>query len=94
MKLFEEIRGTEIFLAEIASEIDGLIRDNPMTPQVALDKINQIVTRRDAYLTRLRTLQNELRELGIEPSRMEPGQAELGILLPRELFQNHLVDQV
>jgi hypothetical protein len=94
MKNFGEIRATEVFVRDMATEIDQLIHDNPMTPQVALDKINDIVQKRQAYLELLRDLQNKLQELGIEGSKIEPGQAEIGVLLPRQLFQNHLAELI
>jgi hypothetical protein len=83
-----------VFVSDVASEVDRLIQENPMTPQVALEKISQMVGKREAYLSLMRELQNKLQAIGIEPSRVQPGQAEIGILIPRALFQNHLAELI
>lgn len=81
-------------MSDIAAEVDRLIRDNPMTPQVALNAITNLVARRQEYLENLQELKRRLEQLGIQGSQIEPGQAEIGILLPRELFQNHLEELI
>ncbi len=94
LKSFEEIRASQAFISNVIAEIDESVRQNPMTPQVTLNKINELLSKRDAYLKGLRELQTRLREIGIEPRKLEPGEAEVGILIPRALFQSHLAELI
>lgn len=61
-----------------------------MTPAVVQQKLRELVTERDGYITRLTQLRDILQSLGIERSAINPGEAEIEILIPREFFRNHL----
>ena len=39
-------------------------------------------------------MQKNLQEVGIEASKLQPGEVEIGISIPRDLFANHLEELV
>jgi hypothetical protein len=89
-KLLAEIGAERYFLADIPSEIDQAARENNITPAVIREKVQQIRAQREQYLTTIRSLQTSFKELGIESYKLEAGSAEIGLLLPREIFHNEL----
>ena len=90
IKLLEEIRGARFFTDDLASEIGGWVAENVATLAVAQEKLNVLLSERDSYVTEIRQLRDILVKVGIEVNGLEAGQAEIGFLLPRELFDNHL----
>lgn len=94
IKLLEEIGAAEFFTDDLASEIERWVMQNVATPAVAQEKLSTLISERDTYITEITQLQQNLVRMGIEVSGLEAGQAEIGFLLPRELFNNHLEDLI
>jgi hypothetical protein len=94
MSLFHEIRATESFFLDFTEEVYRLTQENPMTPAVTLTRLNTLVGGREGYLALLRELQKDLQAIGIEASKLQPGEVEIGVLIPRDLFANHLEELV
>ncbi len=90
IKLLEEIGAAKYFAADLASEIAGWVSENVATPAVAQEKLTKLISERDSYLTQIRQLRENLLKVDIKVDGLEPGQAEIGFLLPRELFENQL----
>ena len=66
------------------------MRDNPSTPVAVQEKLSSLVSTRQEYLNRVRELSNSMNAFGIRPDNLEPGDAEIGFLIPRSLFRNDL----
>ena len=92
IRLFEEIHATEGFVDDLPKVIYLSIKENPLTPTVIFTLVNDFFTRRERYLAGLRELRERLHDIGIEAPTLEPGSAELGVLILRELFKNHLME--
>lgn len=90
IKLLEEIGAAQYFTDDLATEISGWVTENVATPAVAQEKLTTLLSERETYLTEIRQLRENLVKVGIEVNGLEAGQAEIGFLLPRELFDNHL----
>ncbi len=86
-----ELGGAEFFDPSIAEKIRDSIEHNAMTPTVARDFVQDISSRRTAFLQTVNTTLDGLRNLisnkGPEPD-VAPGDAAFTI--PRELFDNQL----
>jgi hypothetical protein len=89
-KLLNEIGARPYFLDDIPTEIEEAAKDNNITPAVIRDKVQNIISAREQYLTVIRDLRDRLKAIGIEAYQLEPGSAEIGLLLPRDLFHNEL----
>lgn len=97
VKLLEEIGAARYFTDNLADEIAGWVSENVATPAVAQERVAALIAERDAFVTQLKQLRENLTSLGIEVSGLEEGQAEIGFLIPRDLFNNefeHLLSEL
>ncbi|CAN7705997.1 hypothetical protein [Mesorhizobium sp. LjNodule214] len=90
VKLLEDIGAGSYFVEDIVGGIRKWISESPATPAVAQDKLAKFIKRRSAYITHLKNLKASLQSVGIKKDELEAGQAEVGFLLPRDLFNNQL----
>jgi hypothetical protein len=74
----------------MAENVTSSIQTNAMTPSVARDFVQDLATRRSAFLGIVRTARQSLEKLGISDSGLEPGTADVAFLIPREIFHNQL----
>jgi hypothetical protein len=54
--------------------------------------LQNLIDRRREYIALLNSTKTDLSKLGIEAETLQAGQAEIGVLIPRVLFQNELED--
>lgn len=97
IELLDEIGATPYFLDDLASDISSWISENVATPAVAQERLRALIDEREAYLTQIRQLQTSLSSIGIKVINLNPGEAEIGFLLPRDLFENdfsHLIKEL
>jgi hypothetical protein len=66
------------------------LRENPLSPVVAQQKLNTFASERQNYIQQITQLRDNLEAVGIRASSLQPGDAEIGFLLPRSLFNNRL----
>ncbi len=85
-----EINGEEFFSNDIASDTGKSIAQNAATPTVAAEQLKSHLDEREKYLARLRQLQGDLKAIGVTTTKLEVGEAEIGFLLPRKIFENDL----
>ena len=90
VKAIEEIGGHGSFVRDIPNAFSTIINENPLTPAVARDRINQIITERRAFINTLTQLNGTLKAIGVEPLELDGGEAEIGFLIPRSMFENQL----
>lgn len=93
-ELMGEIRAQPYFATDLAQEISAEIQQNAVTPAIVVAKINTMRDRRNEYIGVLKGLQQNLVAAGIATSTLQPGEAELNILLPRSLFKNQFDDLI
>jgi hypothetical protein len=85
-----EIKAFPFFSQDMVSEISHAFAKNGMTPAVVQQQVQTLHQGRENYLNTLRTAVQALKTVGVETEALQPGQAEIGFMLPRELFHNEL----
>lgn len=88
--VIQQMGGAEFFDPAIAGRVAESIQTNAMTPSVARDFVQDLATRRSAFLKTVRTALQSLEDLGFADSGLKPGMAEVDFLIPREIFGNDL----
>jgi hypothetical protein len=90
IKLFDEIGASEFFSDDIGEEIAGWVRQNAGTLVVAHQSLQKLQSERQNFLTQITQTAQGLTKLGVKVYDLKPGEAEIGFLIPREIFENHL----
>jgi len=88
--LLHQIGAADYFLGNFADNISDWVSKNTATPAVAQEQLTTKINEREAYLNNIKQLEGNLLGVGVKINNLEPGQAEIGFLLPRELFDNNL----
>ncbi len=78
------------FTIDLVSELREQLANNGLTPGVVSQSFGAKRDNRRTYLEMLRSLSSNLESVGISQQTTEVGTAELGILVPRDLFHNEL----
>ena len=86
--LFAEIGADKFFFSDIPANISQSIQDNPITPVITRDYLANLLTERQAYLDEINQLRGNLEKIGIGVEAPDKVTAEIGFLIPRDLFQN------
>jgi hypothetical protein len=86
--LLTEIGGIQFFSPALADDIAAQMGKNSITPNVVFNFVSKLMGRRDAYLKSIGEAINGLSALGVKPETLAPGEAEIGFLIPRSLFDN------
>lgn len=74
----------------ITDQISSLISANPMTPVVVRDHVNAKMKERASFIANLTSIDQGLNAIGVKAIELSPGEAEIGFLIPRGLFDNNL----
>jgi hypothetical protein len=85
-----EIGGQDFFDPTIADKVKTSIQTNAMTPSVAKDFVQELATKRAAFLATIRGARQNLEKLGIKESSVEVNSADIAFLIPRNIFDNQL----
>lgn len=88
--LIREINGMSYFSELLPQRIGNNLSQNAITPAVVSTEVNKIANDRQAYLSKLENIEQGLEALGVKGEAPEPGDVELGVLIPRSLFENSL----
>ena len=88
VKLLQEIGADRFFTTNLPAEISTWVQENPITPAVTQQKIGTLTKNRNTYIEDITQLRDKLRKLNIEANSLGEGTAEVGFLIPRELFHN------
>jgi hypothetical protein len=88
----KEMGGAEFFDPLIADKVTNVIQTNAMTPSVARDFVQNLASRRAAFLATVQGAKENLEKLGVRDTGLKPGSADLAFLIPRDLFQNQLAE--
>lgn len=88
--LIAEAGGAEFFDRSIADKVKGAVSANAMTPSVARDFVQDLATRRSAFLTTVEQTLSGMATLGVSSQELAAGAVNLAFVIPRELFDNEL----
>jgi len=87
---FRAIKAENFFTSNFVDDIKEKIAENPMSPAVVRDHVNQITEIRRQYLENLKSLVDNLEKIGIEVDELEDNETQIGFQIPREIFHNNL----
>ena len=85
-----KIGGAEFFDPSMTEKIRTSIGTNAMTPSVASTFVQDIVTRRAAFLQYVKQTLTGMGELGLSGSTAPEGHADITFVIPRSLFGSEL----
>lgn len=86
----EELGFKNLVGRKVAENINSLIKENQLTPSVALQEIQKINKDLKSRYTALVGMVNSFKALDIEPDNLESGKCEIGFLIPRTYLKNDL----
>jgi hypothetical protein len=75
---------------ELADRVEQLFARNQITPSLALEEIEEITGRMEEIHASVSALTSAFGVLGIQAEGLEPGEAEVGVLIPRAAVHNSL----
>lgn len=90
LRMIQDIGADKYFTIDFPNEISRVTADNQLTPMVVYQFIYDFSQRRAEFLTHLSELRTRLQLFGFNTPVLSAGEAEVGFLLPRDLFDNHL----
>jgi len=85
-----EVKAHEYFSTTMVAEITAALTKNGITPAVVQQQVHKLQDGRQKFLDTLRTAQAALNSLGVQIDTLAPGEAEIGFMIPRALFDNNL----
>lgn len=85
-----ELGAWPYFSRDLPGGIRSFLSSNGVTPGPVRDRVAQLFSQRQEFISRLEDVVRGLDALGIREEVGRPGSAELGFLIPRDLFNNSL----
>jgi hypothetical protein len=79
-----------LFGPELGNEIERRFSSSGVTPAVVKNYVSEVVGKRNKVLELFKAGLTSLTGLGFKAEALQPGEAELGFTIPRELFENSL----
>ena len=90
LQLVEEIGGNELLGIELKVRIEKIFNRNQITPSVALEEFKSINDELNQFKNAIDNITGGFNKLKIGKEDLEPGECELGILVPRNYVNNKL----
>ena len=89
-ELLEETGFADSLGAVLLSRIDTLLMRNEITPSIAKEEIDEILGRIEHLYKSNEALLDGFKTLNIGSDSLEPGECEVGVLIPRSAVENEL----
>lgn len=70
------------------------MQQSPLTPAVTQEKLSQFVEKRALYIQNITELRDSIHFVGIQQTELNEGEAELSVLLPRDIFKNEFEEMI
>ena len=90
MELLSEIGQDYIIGDQLRRRIDDLVSRNEITPAIAKEEVDGINARLQSLRQSVNQLTSALNNFHIGAERLEPGECEIGFLIPRPAVENEL----
>lgn len=81
----------ELFGLELVEQIESQQAANGITPAVLKSFVSEKSSKRQKILGDFRNILTNLTAVGFEVENLEPGEAEVGFIIPRQLFEDSLL---
>jgi hypothetical protein len=89
-QVLKELGAADLFGLALAERIEEIFSRNQITPVVAQEEIEEIMKRMSAFQNSIDEIRSAFSKLNIGAEELEPGTAELGVLVPRDFVENKL----
>lgn len=89
-QLIDEIEATDILGLRLKERIEGIFSRNQITQAVALQELQEINNKIQNLQTALDQIISSFQLLKIGAEELEPGECEVGVLVPRDFVGNSL----
>jgi hypothetical protein len=90
-EVLNEIGGEEFFGIKLRTTVEAILANNQMTPTVAADELDDIRERMVGFETAVTELNSAFEHMGISDETLDPGQCEIGVLIPRGEVDNNVL---
>jgi hypothetical protein len=91
-QILAEIGGEDLFGSKLKGNIEAIFSRNQITPAVALNELQQLHKRLQDFKTALDQCSASLKYFKIWDEKLEPGECEIGVLIPRGKVDNKLIN--
>jgi hypothetical protein len=89
-QLLSEMGGTPFFGLSLKAAVEEVFQRNQITPAVALKELQQLSQRLNAFQQALDQILAAFKQFKIGNEKLEPGECEIGMLIPRDAVGNNL----
>ena len=89
-QLLSEMGGSPFFGLALKRTVEEIFQRNQITPSVALGELQQLSQQVVAFQQALDQILAAFKQFKIGNEKLEPGQSEIGMLIPREAVDNSL----
>ncbi len=93
-QMLKEIGGEHLFGTALREYIDATLEKNQITPAIALLEFEKLVVQLQEFEAAINHVIAGFKHFNIGSERLEPGECEIGILIPRSFVKNQLPDFV
>ena len=87
-----EIGGDGLFGVALKDTVEKIFQENQMTPAVALKGLEQLKGQLESFQKALDQIIASFKKFGIGNEKLEPGECEIGMLIPRDAVKNELTE--
>jgi len=87
-----DIGGEDLFGSKLKGNIEAIFSRNQITQAIALEELQQLHKRLQAFKTALDQCSTSLEHFKIGDEKLEPGECEIGVLIPRCAVENKLIN--
>ena len=91
-EIVKEIGGEGLLGTALKTQIDSIFARNQITPAVALEELQPLLTKLQAFKNALDQGASALAHFNISDETLDPGECEIGILIPRATVENQLLE--
>jgi hypothetical protein len=91
-QLLSEIGGVDLFGETLKNTVKKIFEENQLTPAVALKELEGLKERLEDFQKSLDKILGAFKVFKIGDEKLEPGECEIGMLIPRAAVNNQLVE--
>lgn len=89
-QLLSEMGGTPFFGLSLKATVEEVFQRNQITPAVALKELQELSQKLRGFQQALDQILAAFKQFRIGNEKLEPGECEIGMLIPREAVDNNL----
>ena len=89
-QIVEELGGSDLLGYSLKEKLEQIFASNQITPAKALEEVNTLVKEFQTFNEAVNQTLSAFKKLSIGEENLEPGECELGYVIPREFVENKL----